>query len=125
MKSMDNLEERYKEIEGVVFKMDHGDFSFYAQVVLADPDIGITAKALEYGRWINEEYYLFFVDKGEEVLCLNNKNMLNNCGEIFLRKGQLVCLLCIENRYLNVKNVDKYIYGGSRYGSTLDQCAFQ
>lgn len=112
---MTNLEERCIEAEGVVFKMDYGEEgSFYAQVVLADPAIGITAKALEtFGG----------IDKGSECLCLNNKYILDWKNEIRLENEFEFTLKSIENRYLDRERLMTLFYPRNFNG--IAECAFK
>lgn len=112
---MTNLEERCLEIEGVVFKMDYGEEgSFYSQVILADPAIGITAKALEsFGH----------IDEGSECLCLNNKYILEWHDELRLEREFEFTLRSIEDRYLNRERLMALFYPENY--NDIAECAFK
>lgn len=112
---MTNLEERRIEAEGVVFKVDYvEDGSFYAQVVLADPAIGITAKALEtFGD----------IDNGSECLCLNNKHILDWNVESRLEREFEFTLKSIEDRYLDRERLMTLFYPNSF--NAIAECAFK
>lgn len=113
---MKSLEERCLEVEGVVFKMDYGEEgSFYAQVVLADPAIGITAKALEN---------LLTVKKGSECLCLNNKSIIRWHDEIRLEKEFEFVLNSIENRCFITEKLMSIFYSDNGNGR-MSECAFK
>lgn len=122
---MKSLEERYLEIEDIVFKIDEGEYgSFYAQVVLAESEIGITAVAIEDFKIEDGGEEIIVHKKGDECFCFNNKDILEFTNKNMLNEQQLYVLESIKNRYFDNPRFISIFYPYSLLGE-MSECAFK